>query len=283
MISLAQPFEPTIIKRVDRALPTSACTVVVETDCGKGYLKAIGNEEGPWILGCELIGTRLAEWFGLSTFQYSIIEVKDYNNIRFHNGKHATPGPGFITRSEMGEQWDGTSKQLESLSNPEDIGRLIVFDTWTLNCDRYSQPGESIFVKPRRNQGNVFLVADSQHGGLELKAMDHTHCFTCGRSVSQKVSHIDKIQDPRVFGCFPEFRKKLNPLDIQNACNDLRALTENDLGDVMIGIPKDWGISCDSTRELVKLLSGRGRYVADTIEEKLWPQREFDFPIGDES
>jgi hypothetical protein len=283
MISSARPFEPTIIKRVNLALPTSACTVIVETDCGPGYLKAMGNDEGPWTLGCDLIGTRLAKWFSLSTFEHSIIEVMEYNNIRFHNGKTAIPGPGFITRSEMGEQWDGTSKQLEALSNPEDIGRLIVFDTWTLNCDRYSVSGNGVSAKTRRNLGNVFLAADLDPGKLQLKAMDHTHCFTCGRSVSPKISEISKIRDPSVFGCFPEFRTKLSRLDVQNASKDLGALTKGDLDAAIIDTPKQWDISVESLRELAKSLFERGRYVADTIEEKLWPQQELDFASGDES
>lgn len=272
-----------MIKRVNRALPTSACTVIVETDCGSGYLKAMGNDEGPWILGSELIGTRLANWLGLSTFEHSIIEVMEYNNIRFHNGKIAIPGPGFITRSEVGDQWDGTSQQLDSLSNPEDIGRLIVFDTWTLNCDRHSVSGDGASARTRRNLGNVFLAADLEPGKLQLKAMDHTHCFTCGRSVSPKVSEITKILDPRVFGCFPEFRKKLSRLDVQNASKDLGALTKGDLDAAIIGIPKQWDISVESLKELATLLFERGRYVADTIEEKLWPQKELDFASGDES
>jgi hypothetical protein len=246
-------------------------------------LKAMGNDEGPWILGCELIGTHLAAWLGLATFQHAVIEVMEYNNIRFHNGKQAVPGPGFVTRSEIGDQWDGTSKQLGALSNPEDIGRLIVFDTWTLNCDRFSVSGEGISARTRRNQGNVFLAADSQPGALELKAMDHTHCFTCGRSVSPKVAEITKIRDPRVFGCFPEFRKILTPAAIQNACKDLNTLTEGVLEAVMMGVPKSWEISAESLNGLAKMLLERGRYVADTIEEKLWPQREFDFTPGDQS
>ena len=104
-----------------------------------------------------------------------------------------------------------------------------------------------------------------------------------GRSVSPKVSEITKILDPRIFGCLPEFRKKLSRLDVQNASKDLGALTKGDLDAAIIGIPKQWDISVESLKELAKLLFERGRYVADTIEEKLWPQKELDFASGDES
>ena len=72
-------------------------------------------------------------------------------------------------------------------------------------------------------------------------------------------------------------------MDVQNASKDLGALTKGDLDAAIIGIPKQWDISVESLKELATLLFERGRYVADTIEEKLWPQKELDFASGDES
>jgi hypothetical protein len=284
VIGTPSPFSPTIIKRVSRMLPTSACTVVVETDCGTGYMKAIGNNEGPWILACELIATRLAQWFGLSTFEYAIVNVHDYHGIHFHNGKKAIPGPAFITRAEYGEQWDGSEKQLKLLDNPEDLSRLVVFDTWTLNCDRYSIQGTGVEAKPRRNQGNVFLSEETQPGKLELKAMDHTHCFSCGRSLSPKQFGIDKIRDPRVFGLFPEFRTFLAPEVVKLAVDQLRTVSKGILDQATNDIPHQWGVSRDSIETLTKLLLSRASFVGDTIEKKIWPQLDLGLEsTGDES
>jgi len=274
VISTDLPFAPKIIKRVSRTLPTSACTVVVETDCGTGYLKAIGNDEGPSILACELIGTRLAKWFGLSTFDFAIIDVMDYHNIQFHNQNRATPGPAFITRAEQGDQWDGTVKQLKQLSNPEDISRLVIFDTWTLNCDRFSVVGMGVAAKTRRNQGNVFLSEESQPGTLELKAMDHTHCFSCGHSLSQKILGLDTIRDPRVFGVFPEFRTLLVRELVKLAASELRSITKSVIDEITSNVPYQWEVGPANTELLRNLLLGRAAFVADTIEEKLWPQRD---------
>ena len=45
----------------------------METDAGKGYLKALGGPEGPHTLACEWVATQLARWFGLSTFDFAIL------------------------------------------------------------------------------------------------------------------------------------------------------------------------------------------------------------------
>lgn len=72
-------------------------------------------------------------------------------------------------------------------------------------------------------------------------------------------------------------------MDVQNASKDLGKLTKGDLDAAIRDTPKQWDISAESREELAKLLFERSRYVADTIEEKLWPQKELDFTAGDQS
>ena len=273
MIAAPSSFAPTEIKRISKALPTSACTMVVETDCGTAYLKALGNEEGPWTLACELIGTRLAQWLGLSTFEFAQIEVKPYHNIRFHNGKSAIPGPAFITRSERGEQWDGTIAPLRRLSNLEDIGRLVLFDTWTLNCDRFFRKNDDIGTKPRCNLGNVFLQEDPQNGALEMKAMDHTHCFSCGKEVSPKIADLPTIRDPRIFGLFPEFKRLLTRNELKLPIADLRKIDMATLNRAFQDIPKEWEVNADTQTAMKTFLISRAAYVCDTISNTIWPQQ----------
>lgn len=207
-------WQPTTVTRFLRGIPSSARTAVVETDTGTGYLKALGNPEGPNTLACELVGTRLAQWLGLPTLDFALIKIDEVDEIPFYNPAgesdgQALPGPAFVTREERGETWSGKTRQLNGLANPQDISRLVVFDTWTLNCDRYG-PNKDRLQKPRINRGNVFLSEEAAKGKLCLKAIDHTHCFTCGRPLTTRVADLDTIQDERVFGLFPEFRKYLN-------------------------------------------------------------------------
>ena len=70
-------WSPTTIRRFVRGFPSSACTALVETDVGLGYLKAMGAPEGPHTLASELVATQLAAWFGLSVFDYAVIAVDE--------------------------------------------------------------------------------------------------------------------------------------------------------------------------------------------------------------
>jgi hypothetical protein len=52
--------------------------------------------------------------------------------------------------------WGGVENELDHLVNPETISQLVVFDTWTLNCDRYPPD----VTKRRANPDNVFLSSE---------------------------------------------------------------------------------------------------------------------------
>ena len=181
------PWQPITIRRPDKLFATATETVRVTTDAGPGFLKALGNKGGPHYLAADWLGTQLAAWLGLPTFEFAIIQVTKHDEIKFKAG-YALPGPAFITREQSGMTWGGTPKELDSLVNPADIGKLVLFDTWTRNCDRH--PPDLAMRKP--NLGNVFLSNKGMTGGkFELIVMDHTHCFTCGRDLNAHLAHID--------------------------------------------------------------------------------------------
>lgn len=270
-------WKPTAVQRFIKSFPTSAGTALVLTDAGQAYIKPLGNAEGPHILACEVVATQLAKWFGLSTFDFAIIEITDANEIPFHSGGIALPGPAFATRAESGDVWGSNNAQLKLLSNPQDLTRLVVFDTWCLNCDRYSEPPNGQIGKPRINRDNVFLSEETSAGQLLLKAMDHTHCFTCGRELTTRLAYDDKIKDPRVFGLFPEFRPFLDRDELVHAVQALQAIERNLVHDMMQSIPTEWDVRTDIRESWTDLIVRRAAFVAETIESKLWPQLNLEF------
>jgi len=139
---LLPKWQPTEILRFIRNFDPGAGAVLVLTDAGESYLKARGNVGGEHCLACEWVATHLARWFKLPTFDFALLEVTDLDEIPFYRGGHAQPGPAFITRAESGEPWSGKGTQLDRLINPQDISRLVVFDTWVLNCDRFAPNGQ---------------------------------------------------------------------------------------------------------------------------------------------
>ena len=269
------PWQPTIIRHHIDSLPTGAGTILVRTDTGDGYLKAMGNPAGEHALACELVGTQLASWFGLPVFDFAIIQVTEADELPFARGGFAKPGPAFITRAESGEPWGGNVRELKRLTNPEDITRLVVFDTWTLNCDRHA-PNNS--RKPNRN--NVFLSEEAPKGEFLLRAMDHTHCFSFGSALAKKIANIDRIHDPDIYGLFPEFRDFLDKAIAQRCVGKLRQINRHTLTEITQSIPSEWDVNSNAKEALVSLLQGRASYVAECIIDRLWPQKELQFMSG---
>ncbi len=268
-----QPKE--ILRWVDN-VPSSTGVSIVVTDAGEGYLKAIGNPEGEHALAREWVATQLAGLFGLPTFDFALVEVTDVDEIPFPNGGRAKPGPAFITRTEKGETWSGKTRQLKLLENPADISRLVVFDTWIRNRDRYCR-----LPKERCNRDNVFLSGEAPPGKLLLRAMDHTHCFA-GGELTTKISRIDAIKDPVVYGLFPEFRPFLERDVVQAAADTLRGIPRNEVEHIIQSIPPEWQVNKRARAALADFLISRASYVAEGIMDQIWPQQEFEFMNGTE-
>jgi hypothetical protein len=193
-------WSPRNVTRFIQSFGTAAGTARVDTDQGEGYIKALGNPEGPHILACELVGSLLADWLGLSTLDFALIDVTADDEIPFYGGGVASPGPAFISRAQQGTTWGGTSDELEAVHNQLNISGLVVLDTWIRNCDRYAPE------VGRVNRDNVFFIQypESKKNVL-LKAIDFTHAFACGRALNRQLGFIDNVRDERIYGLFPEF------------------------------------------------------------------------------
>lgn len=276
---MASNWTPLTIHRWIDSFPTSSCVALVQTDAGPGYLKALGNGEGPHILACELVGTRLAMWLKLPTFEYAIIPVTRNDEIWFHNGESARPGPAFITKATRGDVWSGGVADLRKVENREAISRLVVFDTWTLNCDRFSKRENA--SKPRIKRDNVFLSASSNPGRFRLVAMDHTCCFTCGGELTKRLAFDATVKDARVYGLFPEFRDFLDRSEIEAAVRDLRTIERTVVEPMVNDIPNEWEVGPEAKSALVELIVQRASFVADTIIKAIWPQGLLDLRDGE--
>ena len=281
-------WQPTTIKRFIRGFPTSGHTALVDTDVGQGYLKALGGEEGSHTLACEWVASHLARWLGLSTFEFAIVTLDEFDEIPFFDlqGKRvgtAGRGPAFITRAESGETWSGDEKQLRSLVNPEHVSGLVVLDTWLLNCDRYSRKSDE--DPPRINRNNVFLSEEAPRGQLRLKAMDHTHCFTCGAALTKTLGRIDRIRDSRLYGMFPEFRSFIGEKrdDVRAVAARLHDIRRAAVEPVVQSLPKEWDVQESAADALIELIVRRGKHVAETIEQKIWPQLNLELPMDDKT
>ncbi|MEY3897998.1 MAG: hypothetical protein RLZZ214_3519 [Verrucomicrobiota bacterium] len=256
------PWQPQYISFAGDAFTTATETVFVTTDVGNGYLKAMGNRGGPHLLASDWVATHLARWLGLPTFEFALIEVTDIDEIPLGANKQAVPGPAFISKEMSGNVWGGGDESLKRLVNPEDIGKLVVFDTWTRNCDRH--PPDLTTRKPNLN--NVFLSNEGLPGGKQrLIAMDHTHCFNCGNNLDGRISRIDLVKDLRIYGLFPEFVPFMRDLAHcpvwMDAVDRLRALDQGWVQGIVSSIPDEWEVEPAARTALVEQICDRAAFI----------------------
>ena len=248
---------PTVIKDVIKCgIQSSTSPVVVGTDEGLGYFKALGNQYGPQVLACEFVGTSLARLLGIPTFDFCIIPYNGVPEIHLADGRLVESGPGFIAKEEQGQPWDGTKKMLKKISNTNDITRLVCVDTWTRNQDRYFQREDG---EPRKNLDNVFLSFESKHR-LTLKAMDFTHAFTNGGDVNAKITR--EAKDGQIYGLFPEFKGFLDKETACQLCNKLKTIKAKQIQPIIDQIPREWEIDAATRNAWVDYIVSRAGFLS---------------------
>ena len=251
-------WEPTKIRWVNDTLGSSTGAARVETDRGPAYAKLLGNPEGSQALFCEWVGTRAAAWLGLPTFAVAVVDVGTPGLVTYPDGSSSKVGPAFLARSQEGTTWGGVTKELDAVENPEVLSGLVVLDTWLLNCDRYRAEG----LEVRRNTRNVFLSGEgASRGKFRLVAMDHTHCFTCGRELAKAIKHIDRVRDERLYGNFPEFRPYLTHEAVSRYTALLNGIDMQDVQALFQGIPSAWLPQPEIVAALMDFIGARASFV----------------------
>lgn len=284
-------WRPTSIQRAIRTLRTSTLPIHVDTDSGEGVLKAINNPQGEQALAKDWIGTKLARLFGLPTFDIAIVNIVASDDLRLADGRRVRVGPAFISRYERGSPLGGWVQSnrtpphvLSHLDNPGAIARLIVFDTWVLNRDRYGPDADG--TKRRINRDNVWASRDdATKDGFVLKAIDHSECFTLGEDLSPKIGRIDRCRFDDVFGLFPEFRAFLDSPDtedqrrreVEGAAADLKRIARKKVQKIVDSVPTEWNVDEASRTALVELLMERAKYVSGHVVSWIWPQSSLPF------
>jgi len=238
-----------------------------KTDATFGFVKALGNRQGPHALASELVATSLAAWFDLTVAEYAVLDLPADACYDLPHGARTEPGPAFVSRKMDGRTWGGAEEDLTTLGNPADITRLVVCDTWVRNCDRH--PPDLTARRP--NLANVFLKYADKSDRLVLTAIDHTHCFDGGSDWSPKLDHIDRWRDDRTYGLFPAFARFLQIDTLPWCAAHLRTLTGPIVDAILNRIPVDWQVSLGVQSALANLILRRATYLADRIENGWWP------------
>jgi len=239
----------------------------------------MGNRQGPHQLACEWVATQLAEWFGLPTLEYALLPIDaEFDEIPLFRGGRAVTGPAFVTKAASGHPWGGSEEELRQLANPGDVGKIVVFDTWVSNCDRH--PPDLTVRRP--NYDNVFLEDFSGSRGQQVRliAMDHSHCFTCGGDLDERIAHIQRVKDDRLYGLFPAFMSHTHQEDVEAAIERLKEVDGETVARTVATIPDEWEVTARARSALLEFVVRRAEFVGETILGEIaracWPDRLFD-------
>jgi hypothetical protein len=249
-------------------------TTKVKTDATFGYLKALGNRQGPHALAADWVASSLGQWFGLSVPSVAIMPLALAACFDLPRGARTQPGPAFISKHVDGRTWGGSEAELRTVENTSDITRLVVFDTWLRNCDRH--PPDLSTRKP--NYANLYLADTERSGRTRLVAIDHTHCFDCGRDFSERLSHIERIKDERTYGLFPAFKAFISASELLWCKAMLRALERTAVAGIVASIPTEWQVAPAAADALVAQVYGRAGFIADRIEAGWIPGESVSLP-----
>ena len=91
--TLETTWQPTRLIEVAGSVDTSTGATEVMTDAGRAYIKPLGNRQGPHVLATDWVGTHLAKWFGLGTFDIAILQLDAEDDFELSRGAKAIPGP----------------------------------------------------------------------------------------------------------------------------------------------------------------------------------------------
>jgi hypothetical protein len=257
-------------------------TVVVVTDAGKGYLKALGNAQGEHALACELIGSSVAEWLGLPGLDYSLIGIEvggevfldDDEQKPLNARRRAMTGPAFITKAvDAARTWSGDPQVLARLQNVDALAGLVVLDTWIGNPDRHPRrpPDARISTWQRLNVDNVMLHRPARAKKDRVLAMDFSVCLHCKSGGLRPSYGDDLVRDEGVYGLFPEFEPYVTDQRVAPFLDRLRQGKDLELHlvEVMARIPSEWQVDARTRLAVHKFLSARAAYLADNFLSNL--------------
>lgn len=261
-------WNPRFYKRFVKSQDTNRKASEIETDVGYGYVKPMFKSRGHHPLACELLGTMLANWFGLPTFDFAILKLQEEDEIPLgrDGSEMAISGPAFITRKVEGDQWDGSSKSLDKVENTDTIASLVVFDTWTCNWDRCPPDGD----RRHMNFGNVFLTSEkASPNKWRLLAIDHTECFSNGHDLSPKIKCIDKVKDRKIYGLFEPFKDYIHRERIESAAQRLGEVDKGVINGYVDLIPDEWDVDMKTRAALAEFICSRAAFLAENIVQTL--------------
>lgn len=143
---------------------------------------------------------------------------------------------------------------MKKLDRPEDVAKLVIFDTWVRNIDRYAAQGDGT-----ANRDNL-LFAPTAQGKFRMHPIDHASCFVSADF--DELAGPEALADKEIYGLFPEFRPYLTPNRVADAIEQMLAIPADSVRDVVNSVPPQWGVTAQERDRLAEMIIGRAPLVA---------------------
>lgn len=263
--TVCQPGE---VRRVARYFRSSTKPALVVTDAGNGYLKGAQSPAGATALISELVAAELGTLMDLDIPPFAVVRAIEIDIPMLDHHGHILP-PAFFSKHIEGVPSDGTDEFVRRLDDPNDLARLIVFDTWIRNADRcFPTEAEGVYNFNRDN-----LLFETLGDRLyRLAPIDHSHCIVNVQFDSAELTDQALIRDEIVYGFFPEFRPYISAGAVAGAVQAMQSINRAALDEIVNSVPPEWGLGGQERLDLVNFFEQRAEFLAQTLPIKLVEQ-----------
>ena len=153
-------WHPQSFRRFEQAFASSTYPARIVTDAGPAFIKVINNPLGPHVLVREWVGTSLAHWFGLPTFDFAILELDELDKFFLHDNRIQDEGiyglfPEFIPFVKTKELRAATSRLREL--DVETISDIMadIPSAWLVSAETREALSELILQRARYTADTV--------------------------------------------------------------------------------------------------------------------------------
>jgi hypothetical protein len=260
-------WKPTFERVTGVVAATSTKPLRVMTDDGPAIVKYIGNKAGSDALICELIGTELANCIGLTTPDFAVAYMPSLE-LPTHLFLRVESGPAFFSKWEDATSLSPRSTLLGNLRKPDDIAKLVAFDTWLRNKDRFSDPANQDFGS--KNFDNLLLRPDKRK--VQLLVIDHSHAIA--ETTLEDELGQGWVDEQKVYGMFPEFVQYVTRRGIQGALAEINKIDVERIERICQEVPRDWGMTHALAQRLSNCIVERARKLGSWLPALLFDQYE---------
>ncbi len=269
MLFCATTFQPTALRREIESYDSSTRPCLVDTNSGQAIVKAANNPAGPSAIVSEIVCAELGKWFGLSIPDFCVLNEINLQLALGNTGKFFEK-PVFASKYQIAETRDVSGKMLEKLENVHDISKLVIFDTWIRNYDRYDA------VYQHKNSDNYLLKQIGNTTKYELIVIDHSHCISLD-SINDVNDWADLTEDETIYGLFPEFRPYITNQHVTSALKKLSELDDIHVEEIVNSIPLRLGINRSSKESLRNFICERAEFLVATFSERIFAQLDLQY------